>query len=51
MLENGTTALAFLGGLGMVAYGVALVSLPAGLIVGGAELAAGAALYARSGPS
>lgn len=51
VLENGLTTLAFLAGLGLVALGVALVHLPAGLIVGGAQLAAGAALYARgSGP-
>lgn len=49
LLENALTTVAFLGGLALVATGVALVSLPAGLIVAGAELVAGSALYARGG--
>lgn len=42
------TSLGFFGGLAMAVFGVALVSLPAGLIVGGLAAATVAALYARS---
>ncbi len=48
-IESAGATLGFLAGLAMVATGVALVHLPSGLIVGGLELAAGSALYARSG--
>jgi len=47
VLESAATTLAFLTGLGLVAWGTALVFLPAGLIVGGLQLTAGAVLYAR----
>ena len=47
LLENVATTAAFLGGLAMIALGVALVSLPAGIVTGGVELVAGASLYAR----
>lgn len=48
MVEGPATSGAFLGGLAMAAFGVALVSLPAALIAGGLTLACLAALYARS---
>lgn len=41
------TAAAFWAGLALVAVGVALVSLPAGLVVAGVELAAVAVAYER----
>jgi hypothetical protein len=47
LLEAATTAIAFFGGLGLVALGVAMVYAPAGVIVGGAELTTMAVLYAR----
>lgn len=40
---------AFLSGLGLAVYGIALVSLPAALIVGGKALAAIAVLWERNG--
>lgn len=46
-IEGAAASLAFLAGLALVAGGVAMIYLPAGLIVGGVELAAGAALFAR----
>jgi uncharacterized membrane protein YgdD (TMEM256/DUF423 family) len=50
-IEGTVATAAFLAGLALVAFGVALIYLPAGLIVGGVELAAGAALFARGGES
>jgi hypothetical protein len=47
MLESAATTLCFAAGLGMIAFGVTLASLPAGFIVGGIELAATAILYER----
>lgn len=47
VLESAATTLAFLAGLALVAAGCALIFLPAGLIVGGAQLTVGAVLYAR----
>lgn len=43
--------LAFLGGLLLVAVGCGLIFLPAGVIVGGLELAASALLLARGAES
>lgn len=40
-------AVVFFGGLGLVVYGVRLVSVPAGWIVGGLALTLCAAFYAR----
>lgn len=48
LLENSLTAAAFLGGLALVALGVAIIYFPAGLIVGGLQLVTGAALYSRN---
>lgn len=48
LLEGAAETLAFLGGLALVAVGVGMVFLPAGLVVAGVELAAAAALHARS---
>lgn len=45
--EGFATAAAFFAGLTLIAYGTALISLPAGLIVGGVLLTAGSLLYAR----
>jgi hypothetical protein len=51
VLENLLTVAAFLGGLVLVAVGVGMISLSAGLIVAGAELTVGAALYERGAAS
>lgn len=45
--EGAATAAGFFGGLALVALGVAMLSAAAGVIVGGVELTALAALYAR----
>lgn len=47
MVESAATTVCFLGGLALIALGVALVALPAGLIVAGIELACAAVLYER----
>lgn len=47
MVESVATTLCFVGGLGLVAFGVALIALPAGLIVAGVQLSAVAVLYER----
>lgn len=43
------TVVAFLAGLVMVAAGVALWSVPAGVVVGGVELIVAAVAYERGG--
>lgn len=45
--ESVLTALAFVGGLALVAAGVGMVHLPSGLIVAGVELTTTAVLYGR----
>jgi hypothetical protein len=47
LLEGLATDAALLGGLGMVAFGFALVALPAGFIVGGLLLAGGALVLGK----
>lgn len=47
--ESALVTAAFVGGLALCAVGVGLIYLPAGLIVGGLELAGAAAAYERNG--
>lgn len=49
--ESTVLGLAFFGGLVLVSVGVAMLSVPAGLITAGAQLVGTATLYARSGRS
>jgi hypothetical protein len=46
-IRGALASLAFLAGLGLIAFGVGMISVPAGLIVAGVEISAAAALYAR----
>jgi uncharacterized membrane-anchored protein YitT (DUF2179 family) len=45
--EASLLTLAYIGGLGLLAFGVAMIFVPAGLIVGGGASVASAVLYAR----
>lgn len=47
VVESVATTIVFAGGLALVALGVGMISLAAGLIVGGVQLAAVAVLYER----